>query len=71
MKPEPVSRETVDRKDSTILCLEMPIKEISKEEQSHLYLAGGAKREHLHLTETDRGETGTLFIKVALKDQSW
>ena len=34
----------------------MPIKDISKEEQSHLYLPGGAKREHLQLTETDRGE---------------
>ena len=34
----------------------MPIKDISKEEQSHLYLAGVTKREHLQLTETDRGE---------------
>ena len=34
----------------------MPIKDISKEEQSHLYLAGGARREYLQLTETDRGE---------------
>ena len=41
----------------------MPIKEISKEEQSHLYLAGMAKREHLHLTETDRGESGHIIDK--------
>ena len=32
------------------------IKDISKEEQSHLYLAGVVKREQLQLTETDRGE---------------
>ena len=33
----------------------MPIKDISKEEQSHLYLTGVFKREHLQLTENERG----------------
>ena len=33
----------------------MPIKDISKEEQSHLFLAGGIRKEHLQLTEADRG----------------
>ena len=50
----------------------MPLKDISKEEQSHLYLPGGAKREHLQLTETDRGEGGDkeewkIINKVGLK----
>ena len=50
----------------------MPLKDISKEEQSHLYLPGGAKREHLQLTETDRGEGGDkeewkIIDKVGLK----
>ena len=42
----------------------MPIKDISKEEQSHLYLAGGVKREHLQLTESDRGY---FFINESMK----
>ena len=33
----------------------MPIKDISKEEQAHLFLPGGVKREHLHFTEADKG----------------
>ena len=41
----------------------MPIKDISKEEQSHLFLPGGVKREHLQLTEGDRGEPGGVVVK--------
>ena len=41
----------------------MPIKDISKEEQSHLFLPGGVKREHLQLTEGDRGELGGGMAK--------
>ena len=40
----------------------MPIKDISKEEQSHLYLAGGVKREHLQLTESDRGLKKNYYV---------
>ena len=41
----------------------MPIKDISKEEQSHLYLPGGVKREHLQLTESDRGQIIYFYDK--------
>ena len=40
----------------------MPIKDISKEEQAHLFLTGGVKREHMQLTESDRGEIKYLII---------
>ena len=40
----------------------MPIKDISKEEQAHLFLTGGVKREHMQLTESDRGDTNILII---------
>ena len=43
----------------------MPIKDISKEEQSHLYLTGVFKREHLQLTENERGmrvKAGTICL---------
>ena len=34
----------------------MPIKDISKEEQAHLFLTGGVKRELMQLTESDKGD---------------
>ena len=40
----------------------MPIKDISKEEQAHLFLTGGVKREHMQLTESDRGDIKYLTI---------
>ena len=40
----------------------MPIKDISKEEQAHLFLTGGVKREHMQLTESDRGDMFWAFV---------
>ena len=48
----------------------MPIKDISKEEQAHLFLTGGVKREHMQLTESDRGDikySDHIFIFLTTK----
>ena len=50
----------------------MPIKDISKEEQAHLFLTGGVKREHMQLTESDRGDVNirSFFINLTMNNCS-
>lgn len=47
----------------------MPIKDISKEEQAHLFLSGGVKRELMQLTESDKGDKLVILTLEPFKFQ--